>query len=87
MSTEWEELQKREQFIELTKEVYPLIDRIAEIFAKADFGDSARITVEKNGYVSFTPYQSKWMMSRLKAEKEPTICFDYRERFAVKEEK
>lgn len=84
-SKEMEELLKRPQFIELAKEVYPLLVKIEEVFTKSDFGDGVRMTISKDGYMEFTPYHSKWHMSRYEPGKEPTICFDYRESFTGEE--
>ena len=55
---------KKEQFVALAKEVYPLIEQIREALAKSPFGESASISISTDGYMEFRPYDSGWRLNR-----------------------
>ena len=40
----------KEQFVALSKEVYPLIEQIREALAKSPFGESASISISTDNY-------------------------------------
>lgn len=78
---------KKEQFVSLAKEVYPLIEQIREAMAKSPFGDSASISIGSEGYMEFRPYDSGWKLNKYSVEREPVASFEFRERIVLEEGK
>lgn len=68
---------KKEQFVALAKEVYPLIEQIREAMAKSPFGDSASISIGSDGYVEFRPYDSGWRLNRYRCDSTPVAQYEY----------
>ena len=69
---------KKEQFVALAKEVYPLIEQIREALAKSPFGESASISISTDGYMELRPYDSGWT---------PVAQYEYQEKIVLEEEK
>lgn len=78
---------KKEQFVALAKEVYPLIEQIREAMAKSPFGDSASISIGSDGYVEFRPYDSGWRLNRYRCDSTPVAQYEYQEKIVLEEEK
>lgn len=78
---------KKEQFVALAKEVYPLIEQIREAMSKSPFGDSASISIGSEGYMEFRPYDSGWKLNKYSVEREPVASFEFRERIVLEEGK
>ena len=82
-----EEANKKEQFVALSKEVYPLIEQIREAMAKSPFGDSASISISTDGYMEFRPYDSGWRLNRYRCDSTPVAQYEYQEKIALEEGK
>lgn len=78
---------KKEQFVALAKEVYPLIEQIREAMAKSPFGDSASISIGSEGYMEFHPYDTGWKLNRYSTDREPVVTFEFRERIVLEDGK
>lgn len=78
---------KREQFVELAKEVYPLMKQIGECMKAHGFTDSARATISSDGYMEFAPYDTGWILTRYSTEETPMAQYEYREKIYLEEEK
>lgn len=78
---------KKEQFVALSKEVYPLIEQIREAMAKSPFGDSASISIGSDGYVEFRPYDSGWSLNRYRCDSTPVAQYEYQEKIVLEEGK
>ncbi len=78
---------KKEQFVALSKEVYPLIEQIREAMAKSPFGDSASISIGSDGYVEFRPYDSGWRLNKYRMDGNPVAQFEYQEKIVLEEGK
>ena len=78
---------KKEQFVALSKEVYPLIEQIREAMAKSPFGDSASISIGGDGYVEFRPYYSGWRLNRYRCDSTPVAQYEYQEKIVLEEGK
>lgn len=79
--------EKKDQFVALAKEIYPLIEQIREAMAKSPFGDSASISIGSDGYMEFHPYDSGWRMNKYRMDSNPVAQFEYQEKIVLEEEK
>lgn len=78
---------KKEQFVVLAKEVYPLIEQIRQMLVKSPFGDSASISIGSEGYIEFRPYNSGWRLNKYRMDDSPVAQFEYQERIVLEEGK
>ncbi len=85
MNKELEELQKREQFIDLAKEVYPLMQKIRDLMQEHGFGSDASIIIRESGYMEFDPYNTDWKMTRYAKEETPIVRYDFQEAITLGE--
>ena len=77
--------EQREQFLALSREVYPLIEQIREKLNNSTFGGAARISIGEDGYMEFQPYDSGWRMVQYRADKRPSITYEYQEHMKLGE--
>lgn len=82
-----QEVKKKEQFVKLAREVFPLVEQIRAAMSKSDFGESASITLGSDGYMEFHPYDSDWRMNRYRGDEVPVAQYEYRERISLEEGK
>lgn len=78
---------KKEEFLALSKEVYPLIERIRSALRESPFGDSAFIVIGSGDYMEFKPYDSEWRLNKYSNDGAPVAQFEYKERIVLEEEK
>lgn len=83
MSEQLKDLQKREQFIELSQKVYPLMQQISKLLEESDFGTSASITLGREGYMEFQPYETKWRMVRYRPDDVPAARYELSELISI----
>lgn len=86
MSKQTEEFQKREQFIDLARHVFPLIQQMEKVLEESEFGTSASITMGSDGYLEFQPYNTRWRMVRYKPSDSPAARYDFSEPIIITEE-
>lgn len=79
--------EKKDQFVALAKEVYPLIEQIRGLIAKSPFEGSVSITVGSEGYMEFKPYESGWRMVKYRTDNKPVAQYEYREEIILEEGK
>lgn len=78
---------KKEQFVALAKEVYPLIEQIREALSKSPFGESASISISTDGYMEFRLYDSGWRLNRYRCDSTPVAQYEYQEKIVLEEGK
>lgn len=77
---------KREEFLFLSKKVYPLIEQIRSALKESSFGDSAFIVIGSGDYMEFKPYDSEWRLNRYSNDGSPVAQFEHKEKIYLEEE-
>lgn len=77
--------EKKEQFIGLAKEVFPLVEQIRSLMEKSGFGKSASISIGSEGYMEFRPYDSGWRLVKYGSESCPVAQYEYSEQIKLEE--
>lgn len=75
--------EQKEQFLALSREVYPLIEQIREKLNGSTFGGAARISIGEDGYMEFQPYDCGWRLVQYRMDKKPSITYEYQERMEM----
>lgn len=77
----------RTQFLATAKEVYPLLLKIRDAMERNGYTESARICIAVDGYMEFSPYETRWQMSAFSCDPVPKARYEYSEAIPIDEVK
>lgn len=75
-------------FLDLSREVAPLIEQIMESMVKHGFTDGAHIYIggsENEGYMSLEPHETEWKLAKYSSDRHFEAIYEFRERFPLEE--
>lgn len=76
--------ENRENFLTLSKEVYPLMKKIRELLKENGF-NAAHITIGTEGYMEFSPYETGWSLRRYSTDGVTKAVYELKDEIPLEE--